>query len=105
MSKKTAEILKKARALLAKRGGWIQNVFARTAKGKEVPYDNRAAASFCAWGATARASGEYNNPGIIALERVARIKHLPVWQDKPERTKREILALFDRAIRSEMRRP
>lgn len=100
------QLLKKARALLAKPKAWIQGSEARTANGTSVCATTRGAIRFCALGALYKAEGV--NPmdsgdrdvARWALRRAVKNDHLVSWNDAPRRTHAQILKGFDKAIAS-----
>jgi hypothetical protein len=103
MSKKL-EILKAARELIAKPGGWTRKASARYKNGHQTLPSSPAAARFCATGALRRCQGNALwselNDAQDALER-----ELPddcptvVWfNDDAHRKQEEVIDLYDRAI-------
>lgn len=93
------EVLKEARRLIAEKG-WTQSAYHRDADG--VTRSSETAASFCIEGACMRAIGpkpwcDWRSPLAEAIGLRDRLE-LANWNDRPERTKEEILAAFDRAI-------
>ena len=120
----TVEILKKARAFLE--NGWIQGNAAmtywnqRTRNGNYLsvsPFHERAC-RFCADGAISAAIGqkrrnlwgkprriladlireEYRTRSLKGVESLSDIVVIAGWNDHPDRTQDEVLAMFDRAI-------
>ena len=87
------QILKAAKALLVKRG-WVQE-----------EYSN--ANGYCLLGAISKAAAGSNaNPAFVVVRRVLRIKGLDTiagWNDRPDRTKEEVLKVLDRAIQAKGR--
>lgn len=85
--------------------GWCQNVNARGEHGTPVPWDDPFATSFCMSGALVKS---YSEEGITRQQRVMIANHLRlklgdtlrahegfiVWQDNPDRTKEEVLAIM-----------
>lgn len=104
MSAAVVKVLRKARALVAK--GWTQGTYARSKSGRPVKHLGRAAARFCAIGAldvAAHSSGDrftYSD-ARDALRQAVGVHLLPEWNDESGRTKADVLAAFDRAIRAE----
>lgn len=94
----TIQVLRKARALVKK--GWTQGCMARSAKGNRITPFSPKACRFCAWGAIESAAREGGNyfPAYKALERI--VENVPRFNDAPARTQRQVLAAFDRAIKS-----
>jgi len=93
------EALKEARALIA--NGWTQGCPARDANGTDVNSLDPSAVSFCIYGACYRASQSrsddvYRLTGSVLQKLCTGAPS--VWNDAPERTQSEVLALFDRAI-------
>jgi hypothetical protein len=107
--KTVKQVLIEARGLVEK--GWCQGTFARTASGEEAHSISPDAHSHCALGAV-RAVTLPAFPFIEArvAAREALASFLPpaedqdaqdqivVFNDAPERTQADVLALFDRAI-------
>jgi hypothetical protein len=95
------QILTKARDLIEKKG-WTQNSNARNKNGKEVLEHNRNAVCFCASGAIWRAGGRCWNQEIDDAEEILisciRNQEIVEWNDQEGRTKKQVLAAFDRAI-------
>ena len=94
------EALRGAKSLVA--NGWIKHWPAQTATGRRVDYKAPDACSFCAAAATARASGGMSTPvykrAMRLLEAAAEGWVLSDWNDAPDRTQSDVLALFDKAI-------
>lgn len=95
------DVLKAARAKLAKRGGWIQGISAADKEGDMVGYNHEAAVSFCMWGAinSVTSSGRL----VIGASKALRAampypESITGYNDAEGRKKRQILALFDKAI-------
>jgi hypothetical protein len=97
------QVLTAARNLIAKKG-WCQGALARTIAGGTVPTDSPGAASWCMVGAIEHCS---NDALPLSIETNARrlimsaldICSIPAWNDHPGRTKAEVLAAFDKAIK------
>lgn len=103
------ETLTKVRELLASPERWTQGFFARDSAGTICNFADANAACWCLSGALARvlpedtdeheerydAAGEYLQ---AALPERSRTAGYIAWQDKPQRTHAEVLALVDRAI-------
>lgn len=86
----TVKVLKDARKLLAKRGGWVQGHYQ---SGK---------CGHCAMGALIAAAGKNlraRDTEDSALRNAIACHYVVVWNDMPGRTKREVLAAFDKAIK------
>ena len=120
----TVELLKTARDHIAK--GWCQRAFARTAEGIGVRSHNPNACSFCTLGAIyavvdvlpvsiryydlCALSDAVTNALNVAIKKSG-TKGIPYstqnsesiarWNDYPERTKEEVLAVYDSAIQAE----
>jgi hypothetical protein len=96
--------LEAARALVA--SGWCQGESALDAAGDIVSMFDPAAAVFCASAACGRVASVVLHRNMTrrseamhaALLGVIRGDDLVVWNDHPKRTKRAVLAAFDRAI-------
>ncbi len=90
--------LRDARRLLAKKGGWCQKVFARTANGQETMAISSRAASFCVVGSLMRTRLPltYTSDSKELLEKIVRAP-LIKWNDSPTRKKSEVLVAFTKA--------
>lgn len=114
--KTTVQVLKEARALLARRGGWCKHELVRVGgPDSSGTFDdsvaNPYAYQFCAIGAIMRAgygrtqwSGPLVRAPLGALQSLLPDKWaglgIACWNNA-QRTKRPVLALFDRAIAAE----
>lgn len=100
-------VLQKARALLAKKGGWTQQCNARGKSGRPLGYVSRAATCFCLDGALRRVTHgplskyRYWEVELAVLAVIPREEDIVVWNDKPRRTQKQVVALLDRAIKAE----
>ena len=117
--KEVREVLKRARELIAPEGAWIQWEHAEMRGGAAINPESPVACRWCLTGAIRRAA--LHHPGGTwplmprAFARVARVAREPEselqwdtggqaareivsWNDAPERTHAEVLALLDRAI-------
>lgn len=99
---KPAEILRAARAKIEQ--GWCQRCVARDSQGYRIYVGNMmeasrnpAAVSWCAQGAVFAAGGDINGPELPILGQAVG-SCIGIWNDRPRRTKEEVLAAFDRAI-------
>lgn len=103
-------ILKEARTLIDEKG-WTQRASARDPYGNNVGATNRHAVCFCSLGALHRAAVELHGPSADmaeikhAIDRLQRslpqgFTAVSLWNDRSERTKAEVLAVFDKAIAS-----
>ena len=109
MPRAVREILVEARELIDKRG-WCQFQYA-----KRDPHSHRGIQriasfkvfgnAFCPLGAIMAVENE-DGGAALAKHAVAvaagfsRESHVPAWNDRPGRTKAEVLAVFDKAIES-----
>ena len=93
------EILKTARTKLA--SGWIQGDFARDANGKIVSSISADAVCWCTAGAlrSLQNDGDWIGARIALLTELGSDGMLSTWNDDPCRTQKEVLELFDKAIR------
>lgn len=97
-------LLTAARALLQR--GWTQHVLARTSDGTGVNGRNPFAVQWCLLGALGRAQHDLNLPDVPCYEvehqlcQLVSGRHAPLylWNNAPERTQEDVLALFDRAL-------
>ncbi len=101
----TAEVLRKALALIDTPEKWTKVVIARNAHGKEVSHRSADAVCFCMDGALARAAdleisrGRYEYEGATRAIRTATgEREYWLWNDAPERTHAEVVAAFQKAI-------
>jgi hypothetical protein len=96
------DILKYARALLARRGGWTKGVYARNKKGEKVPLRGPDAICFCADGSLMRSDfdlkGDNTAYGVAyaALSEVA--DHDIVLFNDAQKSKTPVVRAFDQAI-------
>lgn len=103
---KTSTVLKKAKALLETKG-WTKGHLAEDKDGVPTHSLSTRATCFCAIGAIERACGRepFNalavGPAIDALTDVLPSSYAEPadYNDAPRRTKAQVLALFDRAIK------
>lgn len=93
----TIRVLREARELIAR--GWTQEVSARDANGTPVAPTDDTATCWCTIGALMRAGGARAASALAAF--LPRNTSIPRWNDAPERTQAEVLALFGRAIEAE----
>ena len=104
LSGEVLEVLKKARWWITNRG-WCRGSRAKDGYGqKVVTYDSERAGQFSIVGAVWRAAGENFEVRGLALELVAtivneRLWFLENWNDRPERTKADVVQALDQAIR------
>jgi hypothetical protein len=97
-------VLERARALVA--NGWSKETSARNENGFKVRWESPEAVQFCAGGALSRALMDETktwSQKLIGSLMSSLLKKLPPgsianWNDKPERTKDEVLSLFDTLI-------
>lgn len=112
MSKKlpiATKVLKLARRLLTTKG-WTQGYFAKDDRGNEVCSDSKLAKCYCSLGGirAARAllkvetadegAGTYLLRSLATRDRKG-LAGIVDWNDFPGRTKRQVLAKFDQAIK------
>lgn len=110
LMKTTLQILEESLVLVT--DGWTQGCWARDANGVETPSmnDNRSTC-FCPEGAILRSSdgaGFIDHITSNVDEAMQRFKEaigtpfqIPDWNDIPERTQKEVIAAFERAIQLE----
>lgn len=96
-------LLREARELIAQ--GWTQHAFARDAQGEICAASEAVATCWCIRGAVRRVclTGESSESPLWGkvlhtLSTTLGRGGLAEWNDAPERTKEEVLSLFDRAI-------
>jgi hypothetical protein len=100
------EILIGTRELLAAPESWTKNVFARDASGTKVCTSDLRAVCWCLKGAMSVAATAHGliddftplTDAEMLLEKLLGDRPVAPWQDEPERTHEEVLALLDRAI-------
>lgn len=96
------DILKHARGLLAKRGGWTKDVYARDKKGEKVSLRGSDAICFCADGALMRSDFDLKADDAafgIAYATLSEVTdHNIVLFNDRQRTKTPVLKAFNRAI-------
>lgn len=103
----TLDILKRARALLTPPGAWTQTAFARDRDGEPINADSEAAISWCSAGALEASKGgktrwraQNHLKSAISTSERSFVSEWSVltWNDNPDRTQKEVLAAFDKAI-------
>lgn len=96
------DVLIAARDLIARPGGWTQGYIARLGDDRPCTYEYSYAAKFCLAGAVAKVALH-----IRPLTQFTALFHwldefaggsLTRWNDAPERTQADVVALLDRAI-------
>lgn len=98
MDTSTIDLLRKARALIEQ--GWSQGCGAKDANGFPVSTSSQEATSYCAIGAL-EAAGDLSFGHWRALEALrAGLPEASItgWNDARDRTKEEVLDLYDRVI-------
>ena len=101
----TADVLRKARALIEEPDHWIKVYGCTDRAGNPVEAYSEAACCFCIWGALSHVTKNT----FKAHELAALVTGHPYedkdyytpwvdWNDAPERTHSEVLAAFDKAI-------
>jgi hypothetical protein len=85
----------KAHELLSKPGAWIQGAFAKDDRGQDCSTLNPAACQFCLMGALKFCyPQDYSDKfGEVCL---ALEQNAVIWNDAPERTQQEVVALLKR---------
>lgn len=94
-AKALARDLRKARALLAKRGGWIKGRMENNRGG----YCTIGACYAIACSGTLTDVLAERDRMLTALHTVTRAKYVYDWNDSPRRTKAQVLAAFTRAAK------
>lgn len=115
----STEMLREARRLLAEEG-WTQGWYARDANGEILEVDGphepgqfegyRGATCYCSLGALQVAAGDYTvtdpqSPAaaaVICLAQATDVRipqSIPAWNDSLVRTKAQVLAAYDSAIK------
>lgn len=96
------DVLHRMKRLLRK--GWTQGARARNKSRRKVDVYSKSAASFCLDGAASRASvdlGGYQrlaNRARKVLWKACGNRSVICFNDEPDRTKRQILAVVERAV-------
>ncbi len=100
------EGLKRAKALIER--GWTQHTRARDAAGDPTHADSADAVMFCVDGACVRVAFETGIDGWAIADRLETAlgkrgfnASIARWNDRPDRTKEEVLALMEEVIRGE----
>lgn len=105
MSKKTTlEVLRAARDVIAAPEHWTKGAVARSCQGHRVHVHGLSAFCFCTVGAIRRTMGSNYSPHpFSALSQClpGGFKSLPDFNDHPDTTHADVLALFDKAIAKE----
>lgn len=103
MAKKVTvkQLLTRARNYL--RRGWTQGPFAVDAQGRSVDPSDSKACRFCAMGAMIRAGNSLDATEHVVGEAYDKLhaaagRHFVYFNETPGRTKREVVAMFGRAI-------
>ena len=97
----TVDILKAARALIDTPEKWTRGLNARDAHGQDVRPNSLEAVCFCARGAIIRSAGFEHIDAYELLQNALPIggnDFVPAYNDNPDTTHADIMALFDRAI-------
>lgn len=93
-----ADVLRAARLKLSKRGAWTRCVLARDKSGAQVPAQASCATQWCAIGAIqAVRPGWYYGRAILQLERAIGNEGISIWNDRPSRTRQQVIAAFKKA--------
>lgn len=92
------ESLQEARKLIER--GWCQNAFAKDKYGEPVAVRSKSACAWCAAGAIAYVcqSSHRQNCFVLFSSATKSWKGVDAWNDMRRRTKKQILATFDKAI-------
>ena len=105
MSKKTADILRKARALIEKPENWAKGDLAYDGAGDPVEPEHNEACAWCAVGAICRVENELR---VFATGATASLslnlnppRIVASFNDDPNTTHIDVLDAFDRAIAAE----
>lgn len=102
--KTAVEILKAARAVIEKPESWTKGYYAKAEDRTWTISNGPKAVCFCSIGAIEKATGKVHYGGgwpfeaEYMLRRAADVSNIADFNDAPERTHEEVLAIFDRAI-------
>lgn len=99
MDTEAVAVLKKARALLAKRGGWIRGAFYKGRRDNPKALCAMGAINFAATGDPAIITSPGSVKAIRVLQKIIGHDQVGEWNDDPRRTKRYILAGISEAIK------
>lgn len=91
------DYLLRARARIER--GWTQRAFARRADGTTTHTEHEQACSWCLAGSVGPVFGHARS-ALIAIEKELNTGTggIYIWNDAPERTKEEVLAVVDRVL-------
>lgn len=104
MSDTPRALLQRARDLLTPEGTWTQHARAKTKTDLPTYPKSRYATCWCVLGALERSADFRSGNGVLASELAQRAlydalpKTVAGWNDAPDRTQPEVLALLDRVI-------
>lgn len=100
MSRYDARVLRDAKGFLSHPGAWIQRDNAKDHGNNSVGLSSPCAIRFDAYGAMRRAADIHGADfeTLRLFDRVNGIRHRAGWNDAPERTQKDVLEAFDRAI-------
>jgi hypothetical protein len=103
VSAATAEVLRRAREVIATPERWTKGALYRVSKRGASCDDIAEATCFCGYGAVQKVTGTRNAQCLLACDALDGVVggDFPSWQDKPGRRHREVLSAFDRAIAAE----
>jgi len=97
-----SDLLRAAKALISKPEAWTQHYFARDESRKVVSAYSPEAVCFCGYGALKRvmhgSTDDLVETSFYLNHAVRTQKSYGHWQDKPQRTHDEVMAVFDQAI-------
>ena len=103
----TIDVLKATRALIDTPEKWTKGAYARDARGRVVGWLDPGASCFCVQGAFHKALGHLGDSSFeVWHERVsdafpAHFNSVQEYNDHPDTTHADIMAVFDRAIAAE----
>lgn len=78
--------------------GWCQGVLARDGHGEEITPNHPAAVAWCAFGAIGTKEDALSQADLFLMKAHGPNTDVVSWNDAPERTREDVLALFDKAI-------
>lgn len=101
-AQETKTILMNARSIISNPNKWTQGVLSRDSKGKSVPYDKDDAVCFCSAGAIHRAQYLYRMKHYMSdpWKKLSDVMGGSIPEFNDNHTHEEVLAAFDRAIKS-----
>lgn len=101
---KALDVLQTTQKLLKTKASWVQGSLSRDRNGNECHPYLHSPVCYCLYGAVLAASNKFKPSdiafvlGIEAIRKTLGFENIVAWNDVPERTHEEVLALLIRAI-------